>query len=255
MVFSWYGTGSEEQDDAGVPPAWTPTEWALWKAVMAEPAVPAGAARPRPAADSPVTHALPTVDTVPRSVAALLGDVDRRSCRLAGPIPAGCLGHIVSGLLALIPPHCPLQPYLITLDVAGMPQGLWSCATSAAPGLVPVTVPAPLLLRVARRLSPAGTEPAGVAPALLVWQVFWPECVDPRRVGGLGETLRSVGALQLATRLLAEECGLRGELTRALPDPHDLRELGWPAERVGIVGGCALGRATEPAAIRRGDRT
>lgn len=251
MAFSWYGTGPDDQED-GVPPEWTPAEWELWQAVMAEPGFrPAGPARPRPAAGTLATHALPTVDPVPRTVATLLRDAERRSRRLAGPIAAGCLGHIVSGLLALTPPHCPLRSYLITLDVAGMPQGLWSCGTSPATGLVPVIAPAPLLLRMARRLSPAGTEPAGVAPALVMWQVFWPECVDPQRAGGLGETLRSVGALQLATRLLAEECGLNGQLTQALPDPHDLRELGWPADRVGIVGGCALGIAEEPAARSR----
>src|SRR5690349_15528990 len=113
MVFSWYGTGPDDLFDAGVPPAWSAAEWELWKAVLAEPGFrPTGPARPRSAAGPPATHALPTVDTVPRTVASLLGDADRRSRRLAGPIAAGCLGHILSGLLALIPPHCPLQPYL-----------------------------------------------------------------------------------------------------------------------------------------------
>jgi hypothetical protein len=242
MVFNWYGATRSDPDGPKVPPAWAPVEWELWRAVLAGSAPP-----PTPVASpgcgsmpSDARH-LPTTTIVPRPVATLLDPALRRPRRLVGPVRADRLGHVVAGLAAGMPPHCPLRPYLITLDVPGVPQDLWSCGTTPTPHLAPVHVAQALLLRIARRLSPECSGPAGVAPALIMWQVSWPECVHPQRVGGLLETLRSVGAAQLATHLLAEECGLTGVPSPALPEPEDLRELGWSADLTGVAGGYALG--------------
>ncbi|MGC4859568.1 hypothetical protein [Micromonospora sp. DT41] len=262
MVFDWYGAGPPPASDT---PAvgWTALEWDLWSARRYWCA---GAGRRGPV----TTEAAATVagdaagrwlpadpPSRPDALAALTAAEADRHDVASEPVPAGRLAYLLGGLSALTGLGSVLDPFVVTMDVPGLPQGLWRCR-SAARGptagvrLVPVRAPAQWPLRVVRRVTPDAFG-HGVAPALVLWRVTWPDVLDPYQAGALLDVYRDLGAAHLAARLLAREAALVGTPTQVLPADVDLRDVDWPPERWGVVGGFVVGVGPRRRPTQAGD--
>ncbi|RKN47824.1 hypothetical protein [Micromonospora endolithica] len=260
MVFDWYGAGPRPA--SGVPTAgWTALEWDLWSAGRHRSAVTrrrGPAASVATAAGDVVGRWLPAIRPGrPEALAALTAVDAGRHTGAGGPVPAARLAYLLGGLSALAGLGSLLDPFVVTMDVSGLPQGLWWCGSDGGPPrtgvrLVPVRAPAQWPLRVARRLTPDGFG-QGVAPALVLWRVTWPDVLDPYQAGALLDVYRDLGAAQFSARLLAREAALVGVPTQVLPADADLRDVDWPPQRWGVVGGFAVGLAPAGRASAAGD--